>query len=62
MLPIFNSTFISLIPKVGNPSFEDWPITLCNEIYKVITKVITLRVKPILLLYVSKEQFNFLKG
>ena len=38
----FNSTFIALIPKVDNPkSLHDFrPISLCNCIYKVITKVI----------------------
>jgi hypothetical protein len=38
----FNSTFISLIPKSDKPkSFDDFkPISLCNFIYKITTKVI----------------------
>lgn len=37
-----NSTFITLIPKTGNPtSFDDFHhISLCNCIYKIIEKVI----------------------
>ena len=38
----FNSTFIALIPKYDNPlSLNDYrPISLCNCIYKIISKVI----------------------
>jgi hypothetical protein len=45
-----NSTFIALIPKTNHPtSFSDFhPIALCNLCYKIITKVIARRIKPIL--------------
>jgi len=58
----FNSTFLALIPKVDNPqSFDDFrPIYLCNNIYKIFSKIIFLRIKPILSRMVSKEQFSFL--
>jgi hypothetical protein len=38
----FNATFLALIPKVDNPStLEDFrPISLCNSIYKIISKII----------------------
>jgi hypothetical protein len=57
-----NSTFISLIPKNNNPkSFEYfWPISLCNPIYKLITKIIANKLNSILSSVVSKEKFWFL--
>ena len=38
-----NSTFIALIPKKDkSKTFSDYkPISLCNMIYKVITKIIS---------------------
>ena len=64
-LPVsFNSTFIALIPKIDNPSsLDDFrPISLCNCIYKVISKIIARRIKRILSSNISIEQFGFLKG
>eukprot|EP00253_Pinus_taeda_P025512 PITA_25512 len=60
----FNSTFIALIPKKDDlESFEDFrPISLCNCIYKIISKVIALRIGPILSRNISMEQFGFLNG
>ena len=45
-----NSTFLTLIPKCENPlTFTDFrPISLCNLVYKVISKLATIRLKPIL--------------
>jgi len=59
-----NSTFIALIPKIDNPSsLDDFrPISLCNCIYKVISKIIARRIKGILSSNISSEQFGFLKG
>jgi hypothetical protein len=46
-----NETFIPLIPKKNDPqTMEDCvPISLCNCIYKVITKIISRRLKAFLI-------------
>jgi hypothetical protein len=63
-LPSLNATFLTLIPKeerVTNPkNFR--PISLCNVIYKNISKVIALRLKPILPFIISKEQSRYFEG
>jgi len=60
----FNATFIALIPKVDNPTSlnEFRPISLCNCIYKIVSKVIARRLKGILSEHISAEQFGFLEG
>ena len=59
-----NSTFIALIPKKDKPqTFADFrPISLCNLLYKLISKVIAVRVKPFLDSGISREQYGFLKN
>jgi hypothetical protein len=59
-----NSNFLTLIPKVSNPTtFGDYrPIALCNLCYKLISKIIATRIKPILSQTLSREQLGFLKG
>jgi hypothetical protein len=58
-----NATFVALIPKDSKPvSFNDYmPISLCNFVYKVISKIIASRLKDKLALCISEEQFGFLK-
>jgi hypothetical protein len=60
----FNETFIALIPKKDDPqSLEDFrPISLCKNIYKVIAKIISRRLKVILSKSISQEKFGFLEG
>jgi hypothetical protein len=59
-----NSTFLTLIPKEDtSSSFGDYrPIALCNLCYKLISKIIATRIKPILSRILSKEALGFLKG
>ena len=60
----FNTTFIALIPKSDNArTLNDFmPISLCNCVYKIISKVIAVRLKSILSEHISAEQFGFLEG
>jgi hypothetical protein len=62
ILGALNATFFSLIPKVRNPeSFHDFrPISLCNFVYKVISKIIASQLKDKLASSISFEQFGFL--
>jgi hypothetical protein len=56
-----NDTTIVLIPKLNNPEeLKDFrPISLCNVIYKVISKCLVNRLRPILDNIVSPEQSAF---
>lgn len=53
-----NATVLSLIPKITAPSFSDFrPISLCNFFYKIIRKLLALRlgcILPILYLLSNK--------
>lgn len=62
--PKLCEAFICLIPKVPNPSIisQFRPISLCNVIYKFITKCITLRLKDIMPRLISPMQSSFIKG
>jgi hypothetical protein len=59
-----NATFLALIPKTNKPdSFVGFrPISLCNLIYKLITKIIATRIKYYFSKGISKEQFGFLEN
>jgi len=64
LLPSLNSNFIALIPKEAESITLDkfQPIALCNVIYKVISKVIANRLKPLLPLLISPEQPKYVEG
>ena len=59
-----NGTQIVLIPKVAIPqTIQDLrPISLCNVIYKIVTKIISNRLKPIISRVVAPNQCSFIKG
>lgn len=55
---------ITLIPKTDHPTMVThfWPISLCNTIYKIISKVLVNRIKPILHDLIGPFQSAFIKG
>jgi hypothetical protein len=64
MLVAFNIKFISLIRKLENQmNFDKFrAISLCDYIYKIIAKIIGLRVKVLLYDSISFEEFAFLSS
>ncbi|CAN6282264.1 unnamed protein product [Urochloa humidicola] len=64
LLPEINKTFIVLIPKKNSPVIpEDFrPISLCNVIYKVISKSLADRIKPFLPNKIHMSQSAFIPG
>lgn len=64
MLRDLNSTYLTLIPKCeGADKLTQFrPISLCNVIYKIISKLIVDRLKKWLTVLISKEQSGFVAG
>jgi len=64
ILKSINSTFLALIPKEeeANTPAKFRPIALCNVIYKIISKVIANRLKPILPCLISEEKSGYVEG
>ena len=64
MDPTFNMTHVALIPKNNNPlTVSDYrPISLCNVMYKIISKVLANRLKEILPHVIFPFQSAFLPG
>eukprot|EP00253_Pinus_taeda_P016766 PITA_16766 len=64
MYPGLNATFMALIPKTEEANTPDKyrSIALCNVIYKIVSKVISTRLKPLLPLIISPEQSGYVEG
>jgi hypothetical protein len=64
VLQALNSTFLTLIPKENNTTSQAHfrPIALFNVIYKLLTKIIAIMLKPILPFLISPKQFGYVEG
>ena len=58
----FNATLLKLIPDLGgvDGTHKFRPIDLCNVIYKIISKSVANRLKPILPLLIVPERSMFM--
>lgn len=62
MTPSLNSSFIALISKKQDDNFvcDFQPINLCNVIYKITSKSITNRPKPLMNVIISCNKSAFI--
>ncbi|XP_026436221.1 uncharacterized protein LOC113334099 [Papaver somniferum] len=59
-----NKTYISLIPKCKSPKnpSEFRPIRLCNASYKIVSKILANKIRPLLKKLISSYQDAFVPG
>ena len=64
ILSYLNETLVTLIPKCQSPETLNnyTPISLCNSVYKIISKIIVARIKPLLADLISPVQSAFVPG
>ena len=57
-----NASLIVLIPKISNPSSINHfkPINLCNVVYKIISKILVDKIRPLLDKMISLTQSAFI--
>ena len=58
-----NHTFITLVPKINSPEYahQFHPISLCNVLYKIYSKVLANHLKKLLPSIITKHQSAFTK-
>jgi retron-type reverse transcriptase len=63
-LQAINSSFITLVPKVNNPTgVNDFrPISLLNCVLKIITKLMADKVQSVILSLIHTNQYGFIKS
>lgn len=59
-----NSTILTLVPKHTRASLitDFWPIACLNTVYKVVSRLLVKRLKPILPYLIAPNQTAFVKG
>jgi len=59
-----NASFICLIPKTDNPQqFRDFrPISLVGCVYKIVLKILSIRLKKVINKVIDAKQYSFLEG
>lgn len=59
-----NYIHVTLVSKVKRPEYMSqlWPISLCNVLYKIGSKVLAYRLKPLLKQFISHFQSSFVSG
>lgn len=59
-----NDTLVTLIPKLKDPMLmkEFRPISLCNVCYKIVSRSMTNRLRPIISKLIEKSQIAFILG
>ena len=64
MLGEVNATLITLVPKIKTPmKVSDYrPIACCNVLYKIISKILTNRIKNALCKLVNPSESAFIPG
>eukprot|EP00253_Pinus_taeda_P035598 PITA_35598 len=64
ILKALNTSFVSLIPKQDNALTPDKfrPIAFCNVVYKIMSKVVANKIKPLPPTLVSGEQSSYVEG